>query len=90
MNERRLTDLRSVGPAAVQDLALLGITRVDQLCGQSPEALYASLCERTGAVHDICVLDVFACAVAQAENPALPAEQCNWFWWSKRRKASGR
>jgi hypothetical protein len=25
--------------------------------------------------------------VAQARNPLLPAEQCAWWYWSRRRKA---
>jgi hypothetical protein len=25
--------------------------------------------------------------VAQARNPLLPAEQCQWWYWSRQRKA---
>jgi hypothetical protein len=31
-------------------------------------------------------LDVFRAAVAQARNPQLPAEQCQWWYWSRLRK----
>jgi hypothetical protein len=36
---------------------------------------------------DICCLDVFRAAVAQARNPHLPVEQCQWWYWSRKRKA---
>jgi hypothetical protein len=34
-------------------------------------------------------MDVFACAIAQARDPDLPAAQCHWWYWSRRRKARG-
>jgi len=37
--------------------------------------------------QDICCLDVFSAAVAQARNPQLPPEQCQWWYWSRKRKA---
>jgi len=84
--ERRLQDLISVGPAMVRDFELLGIRSVAQLGRQNPEKLYARLCRITGQRHDICCLDVFSAAVAQARNPLLPAEQCQWWYWSRKRK----
>ena len=39
-----------------------------------------------GVTVDICQYDLFCCAVAQARDPHLPPEQCDWFWWSRRRK----
>ena len=33
-------------------------------------------------------IDVFRAAVAQARNPRLPAEQCQWWYWSRKRKHS--
>ena len=61
-----------------------------------PAVMFASECHhiigvediRTGQSQDICVLDTFRAAVAQARNPRLPAEQANWWYWSQRRKAS--
>ncbi len=84
---RSLQDLISVGPAIVRDFNLLGIHSVGQLAGRNPEKLYEKLCEITGHSVDICCLDVFRAAVAQARNPQLPAEQCQWWYWSRRRKA---
>jgi hypothetical protein len=85
--ERRLADLVSVGPAMLRDFDLLGIRSVAQLARQNPEKLYERLCLRTGEPVDICCLDVFSAAVAQSRNPRLPSEQCNWWNWSRKRKA---
>ena len=85
--ERRLKDLVSVGPAALRDFERLGIRNVSQLARQDPAKLYENLCRITGRRQDICCLDVFSAAVAQARNPLLPAEQCRWWYWSRGRKA---
>ena len=87
MDERRLRDLVSIGPAMLRDFELLGIRSVAQLARQKPENLYEKLCRVTGKSQDICVLDTFSAAVAQARNPQLPPEQCHWWYWSRKRKA---
>jgi len=86
-NERKLRDLVSVGPAMLHDFELLGIASVAQLSKRSPERLYEKLCQIKRQPQDICCLDVFRTAVAQARNPRLPVEQCQWWYWSRRRKA---
>ncbi|HEY6307538.1 MAG TPA: helix-hairpin-helix domain-containing protein [Candidatus Angelobacter sp.] len=86
--ERRLEDLISVGPAMLRDFALLGIRSMTQLARANPQSLYKQLCRVTGQHQDICVQDVFSAAVAQARDPRLPAEQCVWWYWSRKRKAS--
>ena len=88
--ERRLRDLVSVGPAMVRDFDMLGIRSVPQLSRQSPERLYEKLCSLTGKRQDPCVLDTFCAAVAQARDPRLPAEQCQWWYWSRKRKGAAR
>ncbi len=85
-DERRLGYLGSIGPAMLRDFELLGIRSVKQLARQKPERLYEKLCEVTGKSQDICVLDTFSAAVAQARDPQLPAEQCQWWYWSRKRK----
>ena len=85
--DRGLADLVSIGPAMLRDFEVLGIRRVEQLARQKPESLYEKLCRLTGQSQDICVLDVFSAAVAQARNPRLPAAQCQWWYWSRKRKA---
>jgi len=86
-HKRCLRDLVSIGPAMLRDFELLGIRSVAQLARQKPETLYEKLCRVTGKSQDICVLDTFSAAVAQARNPQLPAEQCQWWYWSRKRKA---
>lgn len=87
ISERRLKDLVSVGPAMVRDFELLGIHSVGQLARRNPEKLYEKLCEIKGKAQDVCCLDVFCAAVAQARNSRLPMEQRQWWYWSRRRKA---
>jgi len=81
-------DLISVGPSVRGDFAKLGIARVAQLAKANPQQLYNRLCRLTGERQDPCVLDVFTAAVAQAKNPRLPAAQCQWWYWSRVRKAA--
>jgi predicted RecB family nuclease len=84
---RQLADLISIGPAMVRDFELLGIRTVRDLARRKPEKLYEELCRVTGQAQDVCVLDVFTAAIAQARNPRLPAEKCQWWYWSRKRKA---
>jgi hypothetical protein len=83
---RSLIDLLSVGPAMVRDFEILGVHSVAQLARRSPERLYRKLCREAPEHQDICCLDVFRAAVAQARNPRLPVEQCQWWYWSSVRK----
>ena len=85
---RRLADLVSVGPAMLHDFDLLGIRSVEQLAHTNPQNLYDRLCGLTGHRQDPCVLDSFACAVAQAKNPHLSPSQKKWWYWSRLRKSS--
>ncbi len=87
---RQLADLISIGPAMLRDFELVGIRSVTQLAKQDPQKLYEKLGRAAGQHQDICVLDVFCAAVAQARNPQLPAEKCQWWYWSKKRKTANR
>ncbi len=84
---RELGDLVSVGPAMLRDFEMLGVASVAHLSRQNPEKLYEKLCQITGKPQDICCLDVFQAAVAQARNPQLPLDQRQWWYWSRKRKA---
>lgn len=84
---RELGELISIGPAMLRDFELLGIRSVGQLAKQDPKRMYKRLGRVAKQHQDICVLDVFEAAVAQARNPRLPAEKCQWWYWSRRRKA---
>jgi hypothetical protein len=83
---RQLGDLISIGPAMLRDFKLLRIGSVAQLARQNPQRLYDRLSRVTGQRQDPCVLDVFCAAVAQARNRRLAAEQCQWWYWSRKRK----
>jgi Pathogenicity locus len=84
----QLRDLISVGPAIEHDFHLLGVRSVLQLAKQEPQKLYSQLERLTGTRQDPCVLDVFRAAVAQARNPRLPAQKCQWWYWSRKRKSA--
>ena len=85
--QRQLGDLISIGPAMLRDFEMLRIRSVAQLAKQDPRRMYLRLERLTGQRQDPCVLDTFQTAVAQARNPRLPAEQCQWWYWSRVRKA---
>ena len=85
-DSRTLSDLISVGPAMLRDFEILGVRSVAQLARRNPDRLYESLCRVAPQHQDICCLDVFRATVAQARDPWLPAEQCQWWYWNRRRK----
>jgi hypothetical protein len=87
---RQLGDLISIGPAMLRDFELLGIRSVAQLATKNPQRLYEKLGRVARQHQDICVLDTFCAAVAQAKNPRLPAEKCQWSYWSKKRKTGNK
>jgi len=84
--ERELKDLISIGTAMLRDFKLLGIRSVRQLAKQDAKKLYTKLGRVAKQHQDICVLDTFEAAVAQARNPRLAVEKCQWWWWSEKRK----
>ena len=83
--KRQLRDLVSIGPEMMRDLELLGVRSVSDLRRRNPNRMYQQLCRIKGQRQDPCCLDVFTAAVAQARDPALPLEKCQWWYWSKRR-----
>jgi hypothetical protein len=85
---RKLSDLISVGPAMLRDLEILGVRSVVQLARRNPQRLYESLCRVAPQHQDICCLDVFRAAVAQARDRKLPIAKCPWWYWSRERKRS--
>lgn len=72
----KLTDLPNIGPAGAKDFMLLGFSTPQQLVGADAFDLYRQLCEKTGVVHDPCVLDVFLSVVRflSGEPPQV--------WWA--------
>ena len=84
---RGLRDLAGIGGAMLGDFEMLDVRSVSQLADCDGDELYARLCGLTGRRQDICVLDVFRCAVAQARDANLPEEERQWWWWSRKRRA---
>lgn len=81
-----LRGIPNLGPATALDLQRLGVGRLDELRTKDPDQLYDHLCRIDGVKHDICVRDVFAALVDQANGrPAKP-----WWHYSRRRLASSR
>ena len=87
---RQLGDLLFIGPAMLRDFETLGIRSVAQLAKQEPQKMYDRLNRKTGRRQDPCVLDTFCAAVAQARDARLPAEQCQWWYWSRKRKSTNK
>lgn len=82
-NVSRLTDLPNVGPATQGDLILLGILEPSDLIGKDAYSLYDQLCERTGVVHDPCVIDVFL-SITDFMKGGKPKP---WWKYTQQRKA---
>ena len=76
-----LRRIPGVGVTIAQDLRGLGITRVDQLVGQDPQALYDRLCEQAGQHIDRCMLYVLRCAVYYASEFPHDPELLKWWSW---------
>lgn len=84
---RKLRDLAGIGKSIEANLISLGVNSVATLASRDGDKLYKQLCAKTLTRQDPCVLDTFRCAVAQARDPRLSTDKCNWWWWSRQRKA---
>jgi hypothetical protein len=73
---RQLMDLPNVGSAMARDLKFIGINAPEQLAGKDPLKLYQSLCSKSGARQDPCVLDVFI-SITRFMNGDAPRP-----WWA--------
>jgi hypothetical protein len=86
----RLQAIPGVGPSIAGDLWDLGISRVEDLKGRSPEELYQTHCDRVGYTVDRCLLYVFRCAVYFASDPRHDPEKLKWWNWKEKEGARGR
>jgi RimJ/RimL family protein N-acetyltransferase len=80
-NSDELQTIPGVGPSIAQDLRDLGISRVDDLRGRSPQELYDRLAALRGAHQDRCVLYVFRSAVYFAETAEPGPGLLAWWVW---------
>lgn len=78
-----LEQIPSIGPSIAADLISMGVTRVTQLKGRSPEALFKKLCDMTGGYQDPCVLYSFRCAVYYASHAEHEPEKLKWWNWKE-------
>lgn len=74
--------LGSIGLEMARDFVKLGYRRVDDLVGTQPVELYERLQRITRSKQDPCVEDALRCAIAQAEDPALPSALRDWWHWT--------
>lgn len=84
-SENVLKDLQvipGVGPSIARDLIDLGIIRVSDLKGKSPELLYEARCAQVGQRIDRCLLYVFRCAVYFASESRHDPEKLKWWNWT--------
>ncbi len=79
---KKITDLKNVGKAALQDLTLLDIHSVEELARQDPSLLFAELERRTQARQNPCVWDVFAAIIPEAAI----GQPTTWSEWSAKRE----
>ncbi len=70
-----------VGKSLSVDLWELGLRSMDELAASDPEAMYEETKRQAGGTMDRCVLYVYRCAVAFAQDPNLPAELRKWWNW---------
>ena len=78
-----LRQLKNVGPATCADFAVLGIHSIAELAQADADELYLRLIKLTGQHHDLCVWDVFAAAIHEAQT----GEKQPWWHWTRVRKA---
>ena len=76
-----LRRIPGVGVSIAQDLRGLGITRIDQLRGADPHALYDRMCREAGQHIDRCMLYVLRCAVYYASEFPHDPELLKWWSW---------
>jgi hypothetical protein len=77
-----LRTIPGVGKSIAYDLWDIGIRRVEDLKGKSPEKMYQQSNQLAGMVQDRCLLYVFRCAVYFAETDEENREQQKLLWWN--------
>ena len=82
---KNLQLIPGVGKSIAFDLYKLGIRRIEDLKGKSPELLYRQSNALAGAEQDPCLLYVFRCAVYFAETSRPQKEKLQWWYWKNGR-----
>ncbi|HON78180.1 MAG TPA: helix-hairpin-helix domain-containing protein [Spirochaetota bacterium] len=81
---KELRTIPGVGKSISRDLLDLGIRKISDLKGRSPEALYHEFCALRGTQVDRCMLYVFRCAVYFASEENHDPELLKWWNWKDR------
>jgi hypothetical protein len=79
---KQLKIIPGVGKSIAVDLWNIGIRRIDDLKGKSPEKLYENSNKLAGMVQDRCLLYVFRCAVYYAETDSQDHDKQKLLWWN--------
>jgi hypothetical protein len=81
---KELQEIPGVGKSISGDLWDLGIRRIQDLKGKSPEKLYEKRCDQVGKRIDPCLLYVFRGAVYYASHTRHDPELLKWWNWKDR------
>ncbi len=76
-----LREIPGVGKNIEEDLNNIGIWKIQDLKGKSPEELYRLDCLYKRFPEDRCQLYVFRLAVYYAENEIHEPEKLKWWYW---------
>jgi len=82
---KSLQVIPGVGKSIAVDLYNLGIRKVSDLRGRSPEQLYKKSNALAGTRQDPCLLYAFRCAVYFAETPVPDKKKLQWWYWKEGR-----
>ena len=81
---RSFEEIPGVGKRIAEDLWDLGLRRVSDLRGKSPQKLYDKLCRIQGVKIDRCMLYVLRCGVYFATEKRHDPEALKWWNWKDR------
>jgi len=73
-----------IGKSIAEDLYNIGIRKVSDLKGKSPERLYDKSNKFVGVRQDPCLLYTFRCAVYFASNTRHDKDLLKWWNWKDR------
>lgn len=76
-----LQEIPGVGPRIAGYLQSVGVRRVADLKGASPDDLYRRLCRKHARSFDPCLLYVLRCAVYYAITPRPKPHLLKWWNW---------
>ena len=79
--KQSLQIIPGVGPKLAQKFHYIGIKRIPDLKGKTPEESYSQMCAMQGIQIDRCVLYVCRSSVYFAETEKPDPEKIKWWYW---------